>query len=372
MSKIRICWITAGYLLQVDLPILSYLKDFYVIHWVVIASSGSDMGKVAKEYAKKYGIDIELYSIRGHRYLPFCLLDYFPMCHALSKLDADIYYCNWTPFPYAWIPFEKYIPSDRLIMAMHHGSLHDGMQLKHLYKKYLMHVIRRDVKFQYFSETQANGKYSVNDKSKVTIIPLAINDFGKSSKLPPNDHINFLFFGHIIETKNIGLLIDAANKLYERIGDKFRVKIVGQCRLWNQLYKPLIKYPELFDLCIDMVPNRAIPDLFTETHYLVLPYKAVTQSGPLRIAYGYNTPVITSDLDGFKESMVDGVTGFMFKTENVDSLVSLMERLVHGGQEAYYSIKTKQKKFVDNNLSLPSIIERYKMMFNNFKENNEY
>lgn len=367
MRNIKICWITSRYLLQVDLPLLSSLKEFFDIHWVVLADPRSDLGKNAKEYAAQYGIDIEMRFARGHRYLPLCLLDYYPLCRDLAKIDADIYYCNWTPFPYAWIPFEKYIPADRLIMAMHHGSLHDGMQLKHLYKYYLKHVIRRKIKFQYFSETQANGEYAVKDKSRATIIPLALNDFGKSNLNPPSDHIEFLSFGHIIETKNIGLLINAANKLYEKIGGKFRVKIVGQCRLWEQLYQPLIKYPEIFELDIRMVPNEMIPDLFSTCHYLVLPYKAVTQSGPLRIAYGYNTPVITSDLDGFKESMVEGVTGYMFENENVDSLAGIMEKMVMGGQESYSSIKAKQKEFVDSNQSVSSVVEKYKMMFKNFK-----
>lgn len=365
-QKVRICWITSGYLLQVDLPLLSSLKEFFDIHWVVLADPRSDMGKNAKEYAAQYGIDIEMRFARGHRYLPLCLLDYFSMCRDFAELNADIYYCNWTPFPYAWIPFEKYIPADRLIMAMHHGCLHDGMQLKHMYKYYLKHVTQRDVHFQYFSETQANGEYSAKDKSKVTVIPLALNDFGKSTKKPSCDHIEFLAFGHIIETKNIGLLIEAANKLYERLGNKFRVRIVGQCRLWDQLYQPLVKYPEIFELDIRMVPNEMIPDLFSSVHYLVLPYKAVTQSGPLRIAYGYNTPVITSDLDGFKESMVEGITGYMFETENVDALVEIMEKMVLGGQESYSSIKAKQKDYVDRNLSVSSVVEKYKMMFNNF------
>ena len=151
MRKIKICWITTGYLLQVDLPILSYLKEFFEIHWVVLAAPGSDMEKNAKEYAVQHGIDIEIRTARGHRYLPFCLLDYYPLCRDLAKIDADIYYCNWTPFPYAWIPFEKYIPADRLLMAMHHGSLHDGMQLKHLYKYYLKHVIRRKIKYNIYN-----------------------------------------------------------------------------------------------------------------------------------------------------------------------------------------------------------------------------
>lgn len=363
MAKKKICWITGGYLLQVDLPILATLNNYYDIHWVVMAPNNSNMAKTAIEYAEKHNIDLEIHSARGHRYLPFGLIDYVPMFKRLAELNADIYYCNWTPFPYAWIPFEYYIPKEKLIMAMHHGTIHNGMQLKYLYKYYLRHVCGRDIKFQYFSESQANGDYAVRDKNKVKVIPLALNDYGDSSSMPPTSRIEFLSFGHIIETKNIGLLIEATNQLYERIGNKFKVKIVGQCRLWHEKYQPLIKYPEVFDLDIRMVPDEDIPTLFSSAHYLVLPYKAVTQSGPLRIAYGYNLPVITSDLGGFKESMVENVTGFFFKTEDVNSLASLMERLVIGGDEQYKKIKESQKQYVHDNLSVTSIIENYIKMF---------
>lgn len=362
MAKKKICWITDGYLLQVDYPILPKLSLLYDIHWVVIAKVNSNGERAATQFSNEHNINLEIRSGRGHRYLPFCLIDYIPMCKQLASLDADIYYCNWTPFPYAWIPFEKYIPSEKLIMAMHHGSIHDGMQLKHLYKYYLKHIINREITFQYFSETQANGEFATKNKKK-EIIPLALNYYGKTEKLPSNEYIEFLFFGHIIETKNIGILIKAANSLFEITDKKFKIRIVGQCRQWNLLYKPLIKYPEIFDLDIRMVPDDLIPELFSTAHYLVLPYKAVTQSGPLRIAYGYNTPVISSDLPGFKESMEDGVTGFMFKSDDEKSLLSLMKQLVDGGIDLYYDIKTKQKEYVSRNFYVSSVIEKYIKMF---------
>lgn len=366
MNKKKICWITGGYLLQVDLPILSFLRESFDIQWTVVAPANSNMAKTAKEYASIHSIPLNIYSGRGHRYLPLCLLDYIPMFRNLANQKADIYYCNWTPFPYAWIPLEFYIPKDKIIMAMHHGSLHDGMQLKHLYKYYLRHVCSRKIRFQYFSDTQANGKYSAVDKSRVTVIPLALNDYGKSNKEPSKDYIEFLSFGHIIETKNIGLLIRAAEKLYKMTDKKFKVKIVGQCRLWNELYNNLIEHSEIFDLNIQMVPDEMIPDLFSSAHYLVLPYKAVTQSGPLRIAYGYNTPVIASDLDGFKESMEENVTGYLFKSEDVDSLVSIMNKVLIGGYDDYLEIKKKQSKFIQDNLSVSSVVEKYIRMFNEF------
>lgn len=358
-----ICWITGGYLLQVDLPVLSSLKDFYDIHWVVLAPIDSTMARTAKEYADKYNIELEVHSARGHRYLPLGLIDYYPLCKHLADLHADIYYCNWTPFPYAWIPFEHFIPTDKLIMAMHHGTLHDGMQLKHIYKYYLRHVCNRNVKFHYFSESQANGNYSANNKNNITVIPLALNDYGTSEEQTPKDYIEFLSFGHIIETKNIGLLINAANKLFEKTKKKFKVKIVGQCRVWDKVYQPLIKYPEIFDLDVRMVPDDMIPNLFSSSHYLILPYKAVTQSGPLRIAYGYNTPVIASDLEGFRESVVQDVTGLMFHTEDVDSLVNVMLRCLEGGEIYYQSIKEKQRKYISDNYSICSIVNKYKRMF---------
>lgn len=115
---------------------------------------------------------------------------------------------------------------------------------------------------------------------------------------------------------------------------------------------------------IKSIPDTDIPDLFATTHYLVLPYKSVTQSGPLRIAYGYNTPVIASDLEGFKESIINNVTGLLFKTDDVTSLASLMRNVIENPQ-TYNIIKSKQKEYINNNISEKVIINKYINMFNN-------
>ena len=147
----------------------------------------------------------------------------------------------------------------------------------------------------------------------------------------------------------------------------FKVKIVGHCRQWESIYQPLIKYPEIFDLDIRMVPDSLIPQLFGSSHYLVLPYKAVTQSGPLRIAYGYNMPVIASDLEGFQESVVDGVTGLLFKSEDLQSLVNTMKECVIRGYNYYEELKDRQAAYVKSNLDVMAVVTNYKSMFDNFK-----
>lgn len=367
--KKSITWITPDYFLQVDLPVLLYLKDIYHIRWIVYSHQHSDSAKTVKEYAQKYNINVTFFCIKGHRYSPLCYPQYCKQMQILKSYNSDIYYFNIIAFPYMLFALKKYIPHNKIIFTMHHGKIHKGMQLRHLYKYYLRYLCKQNFYYQYFSESQA--RYFTGKMSHIFTIPLALNDFGHSSKEPPKDYVQFLSFGNIIETKNIGLLIKAACLLKERCNKPFKVKIVGHCRTWDSTYQHLIKYPEIFDLHIERVSDSEIPDLFASANYLVLPYKSVTQSGPLRIAYGYNTPVIASDLDGFKESVVENVTGLMFKSEDVESLVQVMENVIECHPKKYQELKAMQKKYVNENLKVDAVVAKYIQMFNSIDNRNE-
>ena len=74
-------------------------------------------------------------------------------------------------------------------------------------------------------------------------------------------------------------MIEAANKLYEKYGNKFVVKIYGGCSNWEH-YSKIIRYNECFDLQIRRIENDEVANLFSASDYLILPYKDVTQSGP--------------------------------------------------------------------------------------------
>ncbi|CCZ69790.1 uncharacterized protein BN759_01962 [Bacteroides sp. CAG:702] len=359
--KKRICWITSGYLLQVDLPLLHKVKEYFDIKWVVYASPGSDMAKHAEDYAYKHGLDFTLlYSMR-HRYNPMIYSDFVRQMKKLKDYNADIYYFNMIAFPYLIFAIKRYLPADKVVMAMHHGHIHRGMQLRHIYKYYLRFLCNQPFWFQYFSTTQAS--YFTGNVSHRFVIPLALNDFGKADSVLSQDCVIFLSFGNIIKTKNIGLLIKAACIVKEQCNKPFKVKIVGHCRSWEK-YQSLIKYPEIFDLEIKRVPDNEIPNLFSSSHYLVLPYLSVTQSGPLRIAYGYNLPVLTSDLPGFKESVVEGVTGLMFASNDVNALAMLIKKCINEYPSLYERLKNSQKEYAGRNLSVDAVVDQYVTMFN--------
>lgn len=361
--KEKICWITAIYMLQVDLPILSTLNTRYDIDWYVWGNSTSDSAKLAKKYAEEYSINISFIKSSYWIFNPLAYGFCIRTIRSLRLKKYKAYYFDISTFPWLLFAIKKYLPADKVIIAMHHGKMHSGMRFKPIYRPFLKYLNKQPFYLQYFSKLQADA-FNGKDTSKKYLIPLALNDFGSSDISTDNKLVVFTTFGNIIASKNIPLLIEAGNRLWEEFERKFKIRIVGRGRLW-QSYLSLIKYPEAFELDIRRIPDEEIPNLFVSSNYIVFPYKAVTQSGPLRIAYGYNIPVIASDLGGFKESVEEGVTGLLFKSEDLSSLIDVMRHAIIRHPSLYNRIKASQYDYVRLNLSTDTICNKYIEMLTN-------
>ena len=49
---------------------------------------------------------------------------------------------------------------------------------------------------------------------------------------------------------------------------------------------------------------------------MILPYRTASQSGVIPLAYNYNKPVITSNLESLTEVINEGKTGYTFESES--------------------------------------------------------
>jgi len=54
----------------------------------------------------------------------------------------------------------------------------------------------------------------------------------------------------------------------------------------------------------------------------------VSQSGPTKIAFNYNLPIIASNLPGFSDEILEGVNGYLFEPGNVEDLVCVMAHAI--------------------------------------------
>ena len=72
---------------------------------------------------------------------------------------------------------------------------------------------------------------------------------------------------------------------------------------------------------------------------VVLPYESATQSGVAQVAYGFDKPVITTDVGGLKECVFNNKTGFLVKPKDINTLSQAIIK--------FYSEK-KEKEFIQN------------------------
>ncbi len=161
---------------------------------------------------------------------------------------------------------------------------------------------------------------------RIVTTPHPVYDFGEPGRprrtraearrvlgLPPDAHL-VLFFGFIKPYKGVVHLIDAAGPLHREFGDALRVLIVGDIYGEKQPYLDRIAASggaEIVDLIDGFVPDEVVEDYFLAADLAVLPYVSATQSGIVQIAYNYDLPVVTTDVGGLPEVVLDGETGFI-------------------------------------------------------------
>lgn len=164
--------------------------------------------------------------------------------------------------------------------------------------------------------------------SKVTIIPHGnylpfINKIEEPKRI--SQKLKILFFGQIKEVKGLEILLKAL-KIAVETNKKIHLTIAGKPNKTN--FK---KYTELIDeLCLEdnvtavlrYIDDPEIEALYKNSDLIVLPYKMISQSGVLLLSMSYGLPVLTSDLPAFTEIISDNNTGFIFESENSESLAN--------------------------------------------------
>jgi glycosyltransferase involved in cell wall biosynthesis len=361
----KIVWITSENFIDVDMHIIPHLVKRYDFTWIVTFAKYkssdyqiSDIIDFCEKNQINYYICELLYRFRNLK----IILKYICIIKQIKKQKSDIIYVNMLGLPYLLPLFYLFLPIKKIIYAVHDVINHieiDNRTFMNLYQRFICRCFKN---FQVYSKSQLGIFMSEYRNKNVLYAPLYLKDYGESSKLPPLNCVNFLFFGRISGNKGLEFLIDAGNRLSEKYKGLFKIVIAGYTHSWND-YECLIKDKSVFDINIAFIPNDQVADLFCSAHYIVLPYKDVTQSGALAVAFKYNTPAIVSNLEGFKEYIEHEKNGFSFETENPEALAHLMEKIITTKNSGYLELKSNLEKFVEKNISIRSIVSKYNEFF---------
>lgn len=133
-----------------------------------------------------------------------------------------------------------------------------------------------------------------------------------------------LFFGFVREYKGLRYLIEAMPEISRNIAD-IKLMIVGDfgSEENKEAYVNLIKEngaEEFIDIYDGYIPDREIEKFFAACDLVVLPYVDATQSGIVQIAYGFEKPVVVTDVGGLPDVVEDGKTGYVVEARNQGEL----------------------------------------------------
>ena len=363
-KKKKIVWVTPDYFADCDIKVVPSLSKFYDITWFIIMPNKSryrpeDFLTLEKNYKN---LKVEIWHELGRMRDPMNSIMYWKLGRRIKQENADVIYLNISVSPWSLLMIPS-INRKKAIVTAHQGQVHIGMA-----HKKMVNVLRR-LWYGYFknvnlfSKSQAELFRQDYPSSNIYQFVFGLKDFGNiSNERPLTGDVRFLSFGTINYTKSIETLIDAACILYERGIRGFKVSINGMCKDWSW-YQKKIKYPEIFETDIRMIENSEIPNLFNGSHYLVQPYRVVSQSGPTKIAFNYNLPIIVSNLPGFMDELKEGVNGYSFERGDVESLAERMQFLIKTHQDHYQELLDKMSAYTRENYSEENLVKRYSKMF---------
>ena len=108
----------------------------------------------------------------------------------------------------------------------------------------------------------------------------------------------------------------------------------------------------------EFVPNEEVAKYYEVSDVVILPYRSATQSGILNVAYGFNKPVIVTDVGGLAEFVDDGKTGFVVEPNSPEAIVESVENFLDVKNEVDFlsNIDKMNKKNRFN--QLPEVIKK--------------
>ena len=153
----------------------------------------------------------------------------------------------------------------------------------------------------------------------------------KEAEMPFNDPPVALFFG-FKRHKGIEIFLQALQVLQEK-GFPIRARIVGRINPGDEDLVQKIKHLPSVEINPGYIPNSEIWKIYVKSDFVVLPYIKGTTSGAIHLAYAFKRPVIVSDLDCFRDLVVDGKTGFIVPKGDPSSLADGIIRICQNREE---------------------------------------
>jgi len=161
-----------------------------------------------------------------------------------------------------------------------------------------------------------------------------------------------LFFGAIKEYKGVDILLNSLFLTSKKINNLVLI-IAGSpdpIELKFEYRKIISRLPKEINIIFHdgFIPNADIEKYFIASDVVVLPYRRISHSGVLHLAYSFGRPVIATNVGDFEETIEEGKSGFLLSSngeknlsEKIIQAFSDKQKLEEMGKYARHLSETK-------------------------------
>lgn len=237
---------------------------------------------------------------------PFFTPCYWLLCKFMGKDTRKMFLCH-NVFPHERFPLDKFL-TKRTLRCGDFFIVHSTQDEKDLlsicknpvYRK-AVHPTYNAFKLQNLSKEEGRSQLNITAEEKV-----------------------LLFFGFIRDYKGLTYLLDALPEVSKQLPD-VKLLVVGDFsnEAAKKKYESQIAglgISNLVEIHDGYIPDKEVEKYFASADLVVLPYESATQSGIIQIAYGFEKPVVVTNVGGLPDVVADGETGYVVEPKNSAAL----------------------------------------------------
>lgn len=198
--------------------------------------------------------------------------------------------------------------------------------------------------------------YHLKKKTKTIYNGVVIEDIVEK-KFRNNEKPTFLVASHLRESKGIQDLITAVALLPAEIKNEIKIAIYGDGPYKSELVERINQF-NLQNCFTFMGSKPNLKELFSNYDYMLQPTHMECFSLSILESLAANVPVITTNVGGNEEIIIDGGNGYIFKVQDTRTLKEIIENIYLGNKKIESNTRVALEncfslmKMVDNHLAL--------------------
>jgi glycosyltransferase involved in cell wall biosynthesis len=181
-------------------------------------------------------------------------------------------------------------------------------------------------------------------------------------------NVIFLLIARMIYPKGIKELVDAAHKLKNKGYNNFEIHLLGELGVNNPMAIPgsVLKQFCKKNYIKYLGKTDDVKSVIQQSEVIVLPsyYREGTPKSLLE-ALAIGRPIITTNMPGCKETVINNLNGYICEPKSVEDLASKMEKFLNLDYSQKQEMGKQSRKLAENKYDEKIVIDNYMSVIEN-------